>query len=191
MKSSKSLTILIITTVTILFVISIDYIGYEKNYGFYNKKQMSIDKIVSSYSYIYENFDVQINHAFIGVEDENYYLEFSGIIKNKSKHFLNEIEIISDLSVELDGNYVDIDFEHFHILKYDEKLNANQSIKFSKKLYFKKFNPDFLNYKVIKATLKVTLNGSNSVGYKISDNAHVAYYRSEYDVTESWKSISK
>jgi hypothetical protein len=179
MKFSKSLlAIVFITTITILFVIAIENVGYEKNYGFYYTKQFNVDQKVTSYSYMVENFNIQIINADVG-------------LKNKSKHFLNELMIISDLYVELDGNYVDLDFEHFQILKYDEKLNANQSIKFSKKLYFQKFNPDFLNYKVIKATLEVTLNGSNSVGYKISDNANVVYYHSDYDLTESWKAISK
>jgi hypothetical protein len=192
MKFSKSLlAIVFITTITILFVIAIENVGYEKNYGFYYTKQFNVDQKVTSYSYMVENFNIQIINADVGFENENYYLEFNGIVKNKSKHFLNELMIISDLYVELDGNYVDLDFEHFQILKYDEKLNANQSIKFSKKLYFQKFNPDFLNYKVIKATLEVTLNGSNSVGYKISDNANVVYYHSDYDLTESWKAISK
>lgn len=180
-----------IILVILLSLIFFSFFGFEKNYGFYNKGTFNIEDRVSSYSYMVENFDIQIMNAVIGMENENYYLEFNGILKNKSKHFLNEIAIISDLYVELDGNYVELDFEHFQILKYNEKLNANQSIEFSKKLYFQKFNPDFLNYKVIKATLEVTLNGSNSVGYKISDNANVAYYQSEYDLTESWKSISK
>jgi hypothetical protein len=179
-----------------LAIILISELRYDKNRGFYSKGSQT-DKILFAESYLAENFPITINSAKIGIDRGYYYIELSGSLFNNSGNFLDEI-IISP-QIELDFTTASgpesIPFDNVKLssVKTGQKINFNERIYYGNRHRLfdqsNKYIEAILRNKINKAILSLKIDGTNSLGFKISNNIEMYPPIKEIDISDEWIKI--